>query len=104
LFLIDLGFEAMRNANVHALVRHYLHASSNLNAIHASHDFGNLQTARNRADYDLDDRRVGLRGYSMLCVERAHRVVSALEACRSGQSRETIRQAIAEYEQRIRPR
>ena len=101
-FLADLGFHVLANANVHAQVRRYLSVSGNADAIDASDILSDLQSARNRADYRLDDPRVGSRDKAMLIVKQAHLVVSALNNCRAGEARETIRQAIAEYEHRLR--
>jgi hypothetical protein len=94
----------LRNANVHAFVRHYLHESGNANARLASGELIDLQSARNRADYDLADANVGTRDFAMLCVERAHRMASAVNDYRQESVRESIRAAIAVYEQKVRPR
>jgi uncharacterized protein (UPF0332 family) len=83
-FLVELGFKPLASANVHAFVRHYLAASNHPDACLAASQMADLQTARNRADYDLDNVDVGTRNYAMLIVERAHRVVSALDKCRQG--------------------
>jgi len=103
-FLTELGFQPVGNANVHAFVQRYLNGSGYTEACLAALQLTHLQSGRNRADYDLDDSEVGLRQYAMVSVERAHRVASALDICRGGEARESIRQAIADYEQRIRPR
>lgn len=103
-FLVELGFEPVRNANVHAYVRRHLSGSGDADAVLASELLDDLQSARNRADYRLDDPEVGTRAHAMLIVERAQLVISAVDSCRADEARETIRQAIAEYEQRIRPR
>lgn len=103
-FLVELGFEPMRNANVHAYVRRHLSGSGNADAVLASELLDDLQSARNRADYRLDDPQVGTRDHAMLIVERAHLVVTAVESCRADESRESIRQAITEYQRRIRSR
>jgi uncharacterized protein (UPF0332 family) len=103
-FLLELGFEPLHNANVHAFVRNYLYESGQPDARVAARDLANLQSARNKADYDLDDAATGAREFAMRCVEQAHRVVTALDACRSDAAREPMRQAIAEYERRVRPR
>jgi hypothetical protein len=92
------------NANVHAFVRHYLHGSSHPDACLAASQLADLQAARNRADYDLADANVGSRGYAMVIVERAHRVVSALENCRTLDAMTAIQQGISDYERRIHPR
>jgi uncharacterized protein (UPF0332 family) len=103
-FLVELGFEPVRNANVHAFVRHQLSGSGHADAILASELLDDLQSARNRADYRLDDPQFGSRRDAMLIVERAHLVVSAVERCCAVEARETIRQGIIAYEQKIRPR
>ena len=61
-FLVELGFQPVGNANVHAFVRHYLAGSGHPEAYLAASELGYLQAARNRADYDLDDSEVGLIG------------------------------------------
>jgi hypothetical protein len=88
---------------VHGFVQHYLNGSGHPDACFAASYLTDLQAARNRADYRLEDRTVGLQHYAMLIVEQAHLVISALERCRADGARESIRQAIAEYERRIRP-
>jgi uncharacterized protein (UPF0332 family) len=103
-FLVELGFKPVGNANVHAFVRHYLNASGHGGAIRAADQLRDLQSVRNRADYDLDDPDVGSQAVAMASVEVAHRVVSALENCRADEVRRTIREAIVEYERRICPR
>jgi uncharacterized protein (UPF0332 family) len=103
-FLVELGFEPVGNANVHAFVRHYLNASGNSEARLAATELSDLHTARNRADYRLDDPYVGSHSNAIVYVERAHGVVSALERCRADEARDSIQQAITEYERRIRPR
>jgi uncharacterized protein (UPF0332 family) len=103
-FLVELGFEPVRNMNVHGFVRHYLNGSAHSDACFAASHLSRLQAARNRADYHLDDLHVGSQRNAMVCVERAHGIVSALESCRADEARESIRQAIAEYERRVRPR
>jgi len=103
-FLAELGFLPLGNANVHAFIRHRLSGSGHAEAILAADDLGDLQAARNRADYRLEDLHVGLQPHAMVCVERAHRVVSALERCGANEAREVIRQGIVEYERKIRPR
>jgi hypothetical protein len=104
LFLVELGFKPVGNTNVHAFVRYHLNASEHAGAVLAADELRVLQRARNRADYDLEDRRIGLREYSMLCVERAHRVVSALASCRAPDARDSIRQAIAANQKKTRPK
>lgn len=104
LFLIELGFSPLANASVHGFVRHYLNGSGNPDACLAASELNRLQTERNRADYNLNEPNVGSRRFAMLMVERAHRVVSAVESCRADDLRATIRQAIADYERKIRPR
>lgn len=103
-FLIELGFQPLGNANVHAFIQRYLNGSGNPDACRAASQLSHLHTARNKADYRLDDDEVGIRSNAMLAVERAHRVVSAVENCRADDVRDAIRQAISKYEQQIRPR
>jgi uncharacterized protein (UPF0332 family) len=102
-FLFELGFAPVRNANIHGLVRQYLNGSKNRDARVASSHLQRLQTARNQADYDLDDLEVGSQAFAMATVERAHRVAPAFGRRREGAVRDSIRPAIAEYERRIRP-
>jgi len=104
LFLVELGFKPVGNTNVHAFVRHYLAGSNQPDACTAASQLADLQSARNRADYDLDDRNAGTRGNAMVVVERAHRVISALDRCRRDGALDVIRQAIADYEANIRRR
>jgi uncharacterized protein (UPF0332 family) len=104
LFLVELGFKPVGNANVHAFVRHYLNGSNHPDASLAAGQLADLQAARNRADYDLDNPDVGRRAYAMVIVERAHRVVSALAKCREDAAIEAIRQGIGEYERKIHSR
>ena len=103
-FLSELGFAPLRNANVHAFVCKCLYESGHPDARIAARELGDLQSARNRADYQLDDTEAGSRGYAILNVERAHRVVSALNGCQEENSRDTIRHGITEYVQKIQPR
>jgi uncharacterized protein (UPF0332 family) len=103
-FLVDLGFIPMGNANVHAFVRRYLHASNSPDAVTAADDLGDLQTLRNLADYRLDDSRVGSQKQAKWSVERATQVASALANCRDSNAYAAMRQAILEYEQKLRPR
>jgi uncharacterized protein (UPF0332 family) len=103
-FLVELGFKPVANANIHAFVRHYLQGSNHADASLAAAQLADLQAARNRADYDLGDAHVGTRGFAMVNVERAHRVVSALEGCRRDDAMEAIRQGIEEYERKIHKR
>jgi uncharacterized protein (UPF0332 family) len=100
-FLKELGFQPVRNANVHAFVRNYFAESGHREAYLAAAELSYLQAARNSADYQLDDSRVGTREAAMICVERAHCVVSTLDACRSEAIRQTIRQGIAEYQRKL---
>ncbi len=102
-FLVELGFEPVENANVHAFVRQYLNGSGHPEACVAATHLRRLPAARNRADYQLNDPDVGSRGFAMVSVERAHRVVSGIENCRADNVRESIREAIIKYEQKIRP-
>jgi uncharacterized protein (UPF0332 family) len=104
LFLVELGFRPVGNANVHAFVRHYLASSNDADACLAASQLADLQAARNRADYDLANADVGTRNFAMVIVELAHRVVSAIEKCRRGDVIDAIRQAIADYERRIHTR
>jgi uncharacterized protein (UPF0332 family) len=101
--LTELGFAAVGNANVHGFVQHYLNGSGDPQACRAASLLSHLQMARNKADYRLDDRQFGARE-AMLIVERAHLAVSAIDACRAEDERETIRQGIIAYEQKVRPR
>jgi uncharacterized protein (UPF0332 family) len=103
-FLVELGFQPVGNANVHAFVRHCLNGSGHPDAYIAATELGDLQTARNRSDYQLADRSVGSREFAMACVERAHRVVSALEQCRRDDDRSAIQLAIAEFQRKIHRR
>ena len=104
LFLIELGFKPVSNANVHAFVRHYLAGANHADACLAAGQLADLQAARNRADYDLDAPNVGTQRYAMVIVERAHRVVSALDKCREKDALDSIRQAIGDYERKIHSR
>src|SRR5205823_6398205 len=63
-FIVELGFVPIGNANVHAFVRQYLHGSNNRNASLAAAELGDLQRARNQADYQLDDPNVGSRNFA----------------------------------------
>jgi uncharacterized protein (UPF0332 family) len=101
-FLSELGVAPVRNANVHAFVRNYLYESGHSEARVAARELGDLQTARNRADYRLDDFEAGSREFAMLNVERALRVLSALVECDKEPARHAIQLGIAEYERRIR--
>jgi uncharacterized protein (UPF0332 family) len=103
-FLVEVGFAPVANANVHGFVQHFLHGSGHADARRAASLLSHLQAARNRADYRLDDSRFGSRDEAMLLVERAVLAVSAVDRCRADDVRESIRQGIAEYERRIRPR
>jgi uncharacterized protein (UPF0332 family) len=103
-FLAELGFAPLGNANVHGFVRHYLNGSHQPDACLAASHLSRLQAARNEADYDLDDPDFGSQAVAMASVELAHRVVSALESCRTPDDRESIRQAIAEYQKKTRPK
>jgi len=103
-FLVELGFAPIGNANVHAFVRHYLHGSGHPEGCLAATQLSRLQTARNSADYDLTDTAIGARAFAMVCVEQSHRIVAALENCRTAEARETIREGIIAYEQKVRPR
>lgn len=103
-FLSELGFRPLGNANVHGFVQHYLNGSQHAEACRAAFLLSHLHAARNRADYRLNDPQFASRPDAMLIVERAALVVSALESCRAADARDSIRQAIAEYEQKIRPR
>jgi uncharacterized protein (UPF0332 family) len=103
-FLLKLGFRPVANASVHAFIRQYLGASGHPEAYFASSELSYLQAARNRADYDLEDTRMASRDFAMKCVEQAHRIVAALDACRRDDARDSIREAITNYEQRVRPR
>jgi uncharacterized protein (UPF0332 family) len=102
-FLIDLGFVPVRNANVHAFVRRYLSGSGEPELCLSASILRELQAARNRADYNLDDPNVGSQAVAMATVEDAHRIASAVDRCRTDVSRESIRQAIGDYERQIRP-
>lgn len=102
-FLQELGFRPLRNANVHAFVGQYLIGSGQHDARIAGFELGDLQAARNHADYDLDDMRWGSRDFAMTCVEQAHRIVTSLNACRQDDIRNSMRDAITKYEQRVRP-
>jgi uncharacterized protein (UPF0332 family) len=101
--LVELGFAPVGNANVHAFVQHYLNGSRHPDARRAATLLSHLQAERNRADYRLDDPQAGSQRDAMLLIERAHLAVSALERCSADDARDSLRQAIAEYERRIRP-
>jgi uncharacterized protein (UPF0332 family) len=102
--LVDFGFAPVGNANVHGFVQHYLNGSGHPEACRAAFLLSHLQSARNRADYRLDDPQFGARRDAMLIVEQAHLVVSAVERCRAVEFCDGVRQGIVEYEQKVRPR
>lgn len=103
-FLIELGIAPVRNANIHAFVRHCLDSSNHHDACQAASHLSHLQAARNLADYELKNPHVGSRSQAMVSVERAAHVASAIEKCQSVDAREAIRRAISEYQQKLRPR
>jgi uncharacterized protein (UPF0332 family) len=68
-FLVELGYQPIGNANVHAFVQRYLNGSGHADACFVATQLAHLQSSRNRADYNLDDSTVGLRDFAMVCVE-----------------------------------
>jgi uncharacterized protein (UPF0332 family) len=101
--LEDLGFTPPTNVNVHGFVRHYLHGSGNADACRAASHLGDLQAARNKADYQLSNPDVGSHAYAVIVVEKAHDIKSALATCSQDKVRATVKEAIAEYANKIAP-
>lgn len=99
--LEDLGFTPAANVNVHGFVRHYLNGSGNSNACHAARHLGDLQAARNKADYQLSNPDVATKAFAVLIVEKAHDIRSALMNCTERKAREQLKAAILDYEKRI---
>jgi uncharacterized protein (UPF0332 family) len=102
--LVELGFAPVGNANVHGFVQQYLQGSKNPHALRAASLLSHLQAERNRADYRLEDNRFSSQRDAMLLVERAHLAVAALERCRAPDARESILQAISEYQKKTYPK
>jgi len=89
-FLADIGRPVPRNTNAHVQVARKLQTAGQPDAYRAGSLLGDLHTERIKADYRLDDMRVGTAAFARTCVETAHEIRSALMACRAEPTRSEI--------------
>jgi hypothetical protein len=90
-FLEEIGRAAPRNTQAHVHVARKLQGSGQRDAYRAGSLLGDLHTERIRADYRLDDKRVGIAAFARTCVETAYEIRSALIACRAEPARSEIK-------------
>ena len=89
-YLDDIERPAPQNANAHVYVARQLQKSGHLDAFRAGSLLGDLHTERIKADYRLDNKRIGTTAFARLCVERATEIQSALTKCRAEPARSEI--------------
>ena len=82
-FLEEIERPVPRNTHAHVQVARKLQGFGQPEAYRAGSLLGDLHTERIKADYRLDDKRVGTSAFSKTCVETAHEIRSALTACRA---------------------
>jgi hypothetical protein len=76
------------------MVARFLSWSDDLGMMDASTQIGDLRSARNEADYDMDRARLEDVKNASMWLETARRCIDALDAAFGGSNREGIFQAI----------
>ena len=89
-FLNDIERPVPQNANAHVYVARQLQRSGQSDAFRAGSLLGDLHSDRIKADYRLDNPRVGKAALARLCVERANEIQAALLRCRAEPARSEI--------------
>ena len=90
-FLEDIERRIPRNAQAHVQATRTLQNSAHPDAYRAGSLLGDLHTERIKADYRLDDKRVGTSAFARTCVETAHEIGTALANCRIEPARSEIK-------------
>ena len=90
-FLEDIERPVPQNANAHVYVARQLQRSGQSDAYRAGSLLGDLHTERIKADYRLDNPRIGTTAFARLCVERASVIQTALTKCRAEPARSEIK-------------
>ena len=89
-FLDDIGWPVPKNAKAHVYAARQLQRSGQTDAYRAGSLLGDLHTDRIKADYRLDNPRIGTPAFARLCVERATEIQAALLRCRIEPARSEI--------------
>ena len=90
-FLEDIERTVPRNANAHVQVARKLQSAGQSDAYRAGSLLRDLHTERIKADYRLDNRRIGTSAFAKLCVETASEIQAALKSCRAEPARSEIK-------------
>ncbi len=89
-FLEAIRRPVPRNVNAHVEVARQLQRSGQRDAYRAGSLLGDLHSKRIKADYRLDDQRVGTIPFTELCIETAREIQSAIKACHTEPARGEI--------------
>ncbi|MFM9963756.1 MAG: hypothetical protein ACKV2Q_21310 [Planctomycetaceae bacterium] len=90
-FLGDIERPVPQNAIAHVYVARQLQCSGHPDAFRAGSLLGDLHTERIKADYRLDNPRIGTTAFARLCVERASEIQTLLTKCRAEPARSAIK-------------
>ena len=82
-FLDDIERPVPQNANAHVYVARQLQRSGQPDAYRAGSLLGDLHTERIKADYRLNNPRIGTTAFAKRCVERASEIQGSLKRCRA---------------------
>ena len=90
-FLEEIERPVPRNTNAHVVVARKLQSAGQADASRAGSLLADLHSDRIKADYRLNDTRATTSAFARICVETAHEIRSALNACRAEPARSEIK-------------
>jgi uncharacterized protein (UPF0332 family) len=96
--LSELGAQIKKSGDRHGYVWKCLSNSGDTEIIKVGSQLGDLQSKRNKADYDLANTSIESQKTAQGIVEQTKRMIQIIEGCRSEPKRTKIAKAIQEYE------
>jgi hypothetical protein len=97
-----LGFTIPKSAAAHGDVRNRLAAARHPDIVRAAAMLGDLHSRRIRADYVLTGFELWNEHTSRVYIKSCERIIESLDKCRTDPLRSSVRDAIKEWESKIR--
>lgn len=95
--LRSLGFRVRRGAAAHGEVQHCLSNSGDPDVVGVASEMSELHTARNRADYQMEDLAIELGPAVTQAVALAEKQIRTLDSAFAGPRRPQLQAAIAKW-------
>ncbi len=100
-YLLQGGLRIAKSDSAHIMVARFLSWSDDLEMMDVSTQIGDLRSARNEADYDMDRARLEDVKNASMWLETARSCIDAMDAAFKVSNREGIFQAIRVNEKKV---